>query len=143
MEPVDALFQLGVIAAVVAKVTERVRVRFPKLDGDLVTLFTTAAGTGIAWAYGLDASSSLMGQTVVDPFNWIISGLFIAGGAGLIADVTGSSSRVTVSREIRTGAVTETVSVTAKAEPADAAPVGADGLPADIGRHEAPTGEPI
>jgi hypothetical protein len=93
MEPVNVLAQVGVIAWIIAKVIERIRVRLPRIDGDLVSVVSITAGSLIAWAYGLDVSFELVGTSMVEPFNWIVSGVAIGTGAGLVADVTGSLHR--------------------------------------------------
>lgn len=93
MEPVSVLAQVVVISAIIAKIIERIRVRLPRLDGDLVNLFAVAAGTGIAWGYGLDVSLEMVGTAMIEPFNWIVSGVAIGMGAGIVADWTGAKHR--------------------------------------------------
>jgi len=102
MEPVGVLATVLLIAGIVAKVIERIRVRFPRLDGDVITLVSVVIGTAVAWGYQLDVSAEI-GQSVLEPFNWLVTGLFIGGGAGLVADLTGSSVRVASARGDTTG----------------------------------------
>lgn len=92
MEAFDVLVTATFIAVVVAKVIERIRVRFPALDGDLVTLVAIVFGTAIAWGYGLDAAEALGLGGLAAPFGYLATGLFIAGEAGILADITGRSS---------------------------------------------------
>lgn len=84
MEPVNALVTVLFVGGVIALVIERVRARFPGLDGDLVNLIAAVLGTGVAWGYELDVAADVGLAGLAVPFNYIATGLVIAFGAGFI-----------------------------------------------------------
>lgn len=109
MEPVSVTVVVLAIGLVVQKFVERVRARFPRLDGELVTLASVLIGTGIAWGWDLRAASELipaLGGTVTIPvaFDYIVTGGAIGAGAGFLADLSGrSGSRNTAVINIEPG----------------------------------------
>jgi hypothetical protein len=90
MEPVSALVTVTFVGGVIALIVERLRARFPGLDGDLVTLVSALAGVGVAWAYDLDVAADVGLAGLAAPFNYIATGLVIAFGAGFIGTLKNS-----------------------------------------------------
>lgn len=103
MEPIDVVAQVGLISVIVQKVLERVRARFPGLDGSLVSVYAALAGVGIAWGYDLRAAFELTGVALQPALDYIVTGLAIGAGSGFVADVTGRSGSGTVT--VATGPV--------------------------------------
>lgn len=90
MEPVSALVTVTFIGGVIALVVERLRARFPGLDGDLVTLLSALLGIAVAWGYDLDVAADVGLAGLAVPFNYIATGLVIAFGAGFIGSLKNS-----------------------------------------------------
>lgn len=75
-----------VLAGIVKVVVDRVRGRFPTLDGDLVSLVACVIGCGIAFGTGLEAADSLLGADLVWWVDRLATGIAIGLGAGFLSD---------------------------------------------------------
>lgn len=74
------------LAAIVKVVVDRVRARFPQVDGDLVTAVAAAAGVGLAFLFGVDVATELVGGSLDPTLAQIVSGIGIGLGAGFLND---------------------------------------------------------
>lgn len=90
MEPVSAFVTVLFVGGVVALIVERLRARFPGLDGDLITLVSALFGVAIAWGFKLDVAADVGLAGLAVPFNYIATGLVIAFGAGFIGTLKNS-----------------------------------------------------
>jgi hypothetical protein len=105
MEPVTTInvaAMLVLLGGLIAKVVERIRARFPRLDGDLVTLLSVALGVGLAWSLDLRGAEDLAGSAGLDlgtlPL-WLdygLTGLGLGLGAGIINDFIRREARTTI-----------------------------------------------
>lgn len=97
MDAVNTLALVTILGGVIHKVVERIRAHWPKIDGDLVTLVAWAIGVLVAWAFGLRATVEIAKMAGISlgavpvAIDYVLTGLGIAAGAGIIADVTGRS----------------------------------------------------
>ena len=98
------LFALvAVLSAVTQKLVERIRVAWneatglPALDGTLVTITAAAVGGLLAWVLNVNVAEAMLAefQSVVGGAardlpvfaDYVLSGVVIAGGSGLVADL--------------------------------------------------------
>jgi hypothetical protein len=96
MEPtttINVAAMLILLGGLIAKVVERIRARFPRLDGDLVTLLAVAAGGGLAYALDLRGAGARAGSaglelgTIPAWLDYALTGLGLGLGAGVISDI--------------------------------------------------------
>ena len=77
-----------ILSTVVQKVVERVRVRFPALDGDLVTVAAASLGVTLAVALDVTVALDVVGFPLPLWADYLLSGLAIGLGAGFLSDLT-------------------------------------------------------
>ncbi len=96
MEPVTTInvaAMLVLLGGLIAKVVQRVRARFPRVDGELVTLLAVLLGAGLAWSLDLRGAAELAGSAGMDLgtiptwLDYALTGLGLGLGAGVISDV--------------------------------------------------------
>ncbi len=96
MEPVTTInvaAMLILLGGLIAKIVQRIRVRFPRIDGDLVTLLAVLIGAGLAWSLDLRGAATLAGSagldlgTLPEWVDYAITGLGLGLGAGVISDI--------------------------------------------------------
>ncbi len=96
MEPVTTInvaAMLILLGGLIAKVVQRIRARFPRLDGDLVSLLAILLGVGLAYALDLRGAAELAGSagldlgTVPQWLDYALTGIGLGLGAGVISDV--------------------------------------------------------
>ena len=94
-ELADAIVTLGwmvTLVPVLKKVTERLVNWFAFLKGDLITLASVIVGWGVAYLFSLDPSTAIaeaIGRPLIplpQLVLYLISGVFLAIGAGYLAD---------------------------------------------------------
>lgn len=101
MDAGSAFTTVVFVGGLIALIIERIRQRFPNLDGDLVVLVSAAAGIGLAVAFDLDVAADIGLDGLVSPFNYVASGLFIAFGAGFLGTIKNSFRAKDPTSEIR------------------------------------------
>lgn len=79
--PVAVLLLAGLVQTVI----ERVRARWETLDGDLVVGGSTLIGTALAWGFDLSVANTLGWNGLPLVLDYLVVGIFIAGGAGQLA----------------------------------------------------------
>ena len=96
LEPVTTInvaAMLVLLGGLIAKVVERIRARFPRIDGDLVSLLAIALGAGLAWGLDLRGAAELAGSAGLDLgtlpawLDYVLTGVGLGLGAGVISDV--------------------------------------------------------
>ena len=96
MEPVTTInvaAMLVLLGGIIAKVVQRVRRRFPRIDGELVTLLAVLLGTGLAWSLDLRGADELASSAGMDLgtipawLDYALTGLGLGLGAGVINDL--------------------------------------------------------
>ncbi len=96
MEPVTTInvaAMLVLLGGIIAKVVQRVRRRFPQIDGDLVSLLAIALGVGLAWSLDLRGAGELASSAGMDLgtipawLDYALTGIGLGLGAGVINDL--------------------------------------------------------
>lgn len=96
MEPVTTInvaAMLVLLGGLIAKIVERVRARFPRIDGDLVTLLAALVGGGLAYALDLRGAAELAGSAGLELgdlpawLDYTITGIALGLGSGVLADI--------------------------------------------------------
>lgn len=99
---VNVAAMLVLLGGLIAKIVERIRARFPRIDGDLVTLLAIAAGAGLAWALDLRGAAELAGSAGLELgsvpvwLDYALTGIGLGLGAGVINDVINRPRAITV-----------------------------------------------
>ena len=83
---IDMALSLAIAVGIVQKIVERVRVKLPRLDGDLVTLAAFALGAAMSWFGGLRASGVLITGNIPVWLDVVVTAAVIALGSGVLAD---------------------------------------------------------
>lgn len=76
---------VALLSALVQAVLERIRSRFPNLDGDIVVLLAVVIGTGLAWGYGIQGGASLGWDGLPASLDYIATGIAISGVSGILS----------------------------------------------------------
>lgn len=84
MEGINVAVTIAVLAVLVQIVVERVRGRV-NIDGDIVFFISWVLGGLLAWYFGLAGASELGYPGLPVAVDYVLTGLVIAGGSGLIA----------------------------------------------------------
>ena len=90
---INVAAMLVLLGGLIAKVVERIRARFPRLDGDLVSLLAVLLGAGLAWGLDLRGAAELAGSAGLDLgtlpawLDYALTGIGLGLGAGIISDV--------------------------------------------------------
>lgn len=82
---ISVLVTVGFLSVIVQLVIERLRARVASLDADLVNVVAIAAGTGLAYLYGLQAAAELGLDGLPVSLDYLATGIAIAGVSGIIA----------------------------------------------------------
>lgn len=82
---IDVLVTVGFLSVIVQLVIERVRARVASLDADLVNVAAVVLGTGLAYAYKLQAAAQLGLPGLPPSLDYLATGIVIAGVSGIIA----------------------------------------------------------
>jgi hypothetical protein len=86
METVAAL---GVLAVVVEKVIERLRVNIPTLQGTAVTAVAVGLGFAAAWGWDLQGFTDILGRANTNVWvDYAFTGAAVGLGAGFVNDLT-------------------------------------------------------
>lgn len=88
IDPTEAAATVTVLAAIVAKIVDRIRQRFPTVDGDVVTAVAATLGISVAYFADLQAAVTI-GVTIPQWLDTLVTGLTIGLGSGVVADLTG------------------------------------------------------
>lgn len=78
---------IAILSALVKVVVDRVRRRWPAIDGDLVTLVAASVGVVIAFGTGLEGATELVSNADIP--GWVdrlVTGVGIGLGAGFLSD---------------------------------------------------------
>ncbi|RME26224.1 MAG: hypothetical protein D6800_06805 [Candidatus Zixiibacteriota bacterium] len=83
------LTTFAILSFFVRQFTDRIRKRFPSLDGDLVVAFAVALGASLCFALQMPLASSMLGLNLGSNLwlDYIISGIAVATGAGTLHDL--------------------------------------------------------
>lgn len=96
MEPITTInvaAMLVLLGGIIAKVVQRIRARFPSIDGDLVSLLAIALGVGLAWSLDLRGAGELASSAGMDLgtipawLDYALTGIGLGLGAGVINDL--------------------------------------------------------
>jgi MFS superfamily sulfate permease-like transporter len=98
MDPVEVTTinvaaMLVLLGGLIAKVVQRIRHRFPRIDGDLVSLLAILLGAGLAWSLDLRGAADLAGSAGLDLgavpawLDYALTGIGLGLGAGVINDL--------------------------------------------------------
>jgi hypothetical protein len=100
--PIDLLASLAIFGTFLKAFIDAIRRKYPRLDGLVVQLLAAAGGAGIAWSFDLQGTEAILGTVGASvgryppvAIDYIITGIAIAAGAGLLAELSGKSGQPT------------------------------------------------